>query len=115
MAVQTKYRRKIILDGRQYVWYVKKDDDFCGRHILHIISSDKKLILAFPLDTEIFYVVSKGKVFQNTAPDGCWKRYAVPIKKALPVTPKLVSQLIDWALNGTDATGVEFNDMENLL
>lgn len=110
MSILTKNRRKIICGGRQYVWYVKPDEDFCGRPVLHIISSDKKLILAFPLDTEKFYVVNQGKVFQNTVFDGSWKRYAVPIERVLSITPKFIMKLVDWAVNGNDAVLVEFDD-----
>ena len=44
MAVRSKGRRKITVNGRKYLWYVKVDRD-SGEKVLHIISEDKKFIV----------------------------------------------------------------------
>lgn len=79
MAVASKRRRKLMYLDQLYFWYVKGDYDFCDRPVLHIISSDKKLILAYPLHAQTPYVVSKGMLFQKYPATGSWKRYLSPV------------------------------------
>ena len=109
MAVRAKGRRKIICANHQYVWFVDNDKDSCGQLILHIISADKKIILRYPLNATNPYIISEGKVFQNTISDGCWQRYLVPIKPVKIITPKFVSELIFWAVNGEDPVPIQWD------
>ena len=103
MAVRMKNRRKIIYNGELYVWYVSPDEDYMDRPVLHIISSDKKLILAYDITGSIPYVISKGRVFQGKRSDGCWSRYMAPELEKAAVTPAFVACLIEWAVNGHNA------------
>lgn len=107
MSVRKKGRRKIVCNNKNYVWYVEEAYEYSG-YVLHIISDDKKIILAYPLDT-IPYVVSIGKVFQNYQSDGCWARYLVPIQQVSVITPKFVSELINWATEGENAIRIAYN------
>ena len=108
MAVRILKRRKIICEGLNYVWYVKEDDEYpCN--VLHVISEDKKLILSYPLDSKVSYVISKGALFQNYGSDGCWARYLYPYDSPAAITPKFVSDIIKWAIYGKDAVSVKWD------
>jgi len=94
-----------VCDGKMYVWYVKEDDDHpC--YALNIISQDKMLMLSYPINSKTPFIVSKGKVFQNHKSDGGWKRYLHPAAPVEIITPKFVSELIRWAIDGNDAVEV---------
>ena len=69
MSICIKKRRKIIVRGQTYIWYVTLDDD-TDYNILHIVSEDKYLILSCPLKTKIAYVISKGRIFQTKRKSG---------------------------------------------
>lgn len=103
-----KKRRKIIYNSKVYIWYVSPDIDSIY-NILHIISEDKSLILAYPLKTETFYIISKGSVFQRKKTNGCWNRYIVPFRSSEQITPKFVSQLISWATGESNGIKIEWN------
>ena len=64
MSIRSKGRRKIIVDGQTYLWYVALDDE-SPYNIFNIVSYDKYLILSCPLQTKTEYVISKGRVFQG--------------------------------------------------
>lgn len=100
MSVRTTGRRKLVYKGKDYVWYVKADDDFCGRRVLHIIAQDKTLILACPLEAEVPHLISKGRVFQGTSQTGIWHHYKLPQALPNPITPKVVAGIIEWAEYG---------------
>lgn len=109
MAVRTKNRRKLIYDGKLYVWYVKPDEDVYDKLVLSIISWDKSLILAYPIENPVSYAVSKGLVFQGKMTDGRWKRYLSPVLNQDAVTPAFVSELIAWAVDGSDAVEIKWD------
>ncbi len=90
--VKTKGSRKIAVQGRRYVWYVLgKDSDRSGDYwervlsndwstpFLHIVSEDKQLILAIPLNAPKPYALSKGREFQSKPTGGSEKRYFLPL------------------------------------
>ncbi len=119
MAVRKKKRRAIMCGGKKYVWYVLAGDRDYWDHLLgnnwetpflHIISEDKKLILTIPLNAPKPYAVSKGAVFQGKTTSGCWERYLLPFDMPEIVTPRFVSEIIDWAV-GSDsgAAKVEYD------
>ena len=112
MAVRSKNRRKIVCDGQVYFWYIRLDEDYCDKMLLHIISEDKKLILSCPLEVDRPYVISKGVCFQNRVSDGCWKRYLIPVEPPSVVTPKYVAELISWATQGCHAEEVKYNGID---
>lgn len=108
MAVCKKGRRKINVDNREYIWYVDLDDD-SPYHMLHILSEDKALILACPLEAEVAYVISKGRVFQNKRTNGIWNRYVLPFPVPKAIIPSFVAQVIVWATMETGAESIDIN------
>lgn len=108
MSVRTKGRRKIIVNEKSYVWYVKLDDD-SPFHILNIISEDKKFIISCPLKAKVPYVISKGLVFQNKQSDGHWERYLLPFRIPEIITPQFISKVILWATQGEQAVKIVWN------
>lgn len=111
MAVKKKNRRSIQCFNQSYIWYVCEDNDHWDRNVLHIISPDKQMILAYPVQNTTPYIVSIGKNFQNQRLH-CWKRYLYPYDDVYPITPKFVCELIDWALHGEGGVEVEWNDVD---
>ncbi len=111
MGIRKKYRRKIIYNGMEYMWYIK--NGYCDlnfeRNVLHIISKDKKMILLYPLEANPSFVVSQGQMFQNYKGSGSWQRYLCPYEGVFPITPKFVVKLIHWAINGSDGIAVTYD------
>lgn len=118
MAVAKKHRRKIVCDGREYVWFVLTGDrDYWERvssndwetPFLHIVSEDKALILTIPINAPTPYAVSKGRIFQSKPTSGCWERYPLPFAIPEIVTPKTVAEIIAWAVDGKNAIKTEYS------
>ncbi len=122
MGVRTKSRRKIVCGGKNYVWYILAGDrDYWTRvsegandwawttPFLHIISEDKSLVLTIPLTAPKPYAVSKGRTFQGKPRSGCWERYVLPFSLPEAVTPKTVSDIINWAVNGESAAQTQYD------
>lgn len=109
MGAAAKHRRKITVNGENYVWHISPDDD-SPFYCLNIISEDKRLVLCCPLKTGLAYVISKGRVFQGRQTSGCWERYLLPFCIPKPVTPKFVSELIRWAAEEGQAAGTVWNE-----
>ena len=112
MSISKKGRRKIIVGGQTYFWYVALDDD-SPYNILNIVSDDKYLILSCPLQTEPEYVVSKGRVFQTKETNSGWTRYWLPFHIPDSITPKFVEQLIVWSTQNNDAIKKKWNGNEH--
>lgn len=114
MSVRKKSRRKIVCDNKKYVWYVKLDYD-SPYNILNIVSEDKHLIIACPLNVKTPYIISKGRLFQGFETNGHWNRYCLPFNVPEIITPKFVSELISWATIGSDAISIEWNGKDILV
>ena len=106
MGVLKKKRRKIICGGEKFLWYVINGDrDYWERvalndwetAFLHIISEDKSLVLTIPINAPKPYAVSKGRIFQGKPSSGRWERYLLPFEIPKIITPRIVSQIIEWA------------------
>jgi len=111
MGVHRKSRRKLVCGGKEYVWYVLTGNrDYWQRvysndwesAFLHIVSTDKSLVLTIPLNSPKPYAVSKGRIFQGKPTSGCWERYYLPFAIPRAVTPRFVAEVIKWA---TDRSG----------
>lgn len=100
MAVATKSRRKVTVEGKQYVWYVAENGDGPGM-VLHVISPDKQFIVKYQVDqpTGEEYVVVIGPRFSGAETGGPWKRFLCPRFAENAVTPSCVRELIQWCLN----------------
>ncbi|MCM1166451.1 MAG: hypothetical protein NC299_02570 [Lachnospiraceae bacterium] len=116
--VRAKGRRRLVVGGRRYVWYVLTGDrDYWERvasndwntPFLHIISEDKRLVLLIPMNAPTPYVVSKGREFRGRPTSGCWERYLLPFDIPVSVTPRFVAEVIDWAVRGDEAIGTEYS------
>ena len=108
MSVRTKGRRKIVVNEKEYIWYVKEDFD-SPYMILNVCSIDKKIILAIPLKTQVSYVISKGIYFQGRKTSGNWERYKYDLGIPESITPIFVKKCIEWAVDGRDAEKIEWN------
>ena len=76
---------------------------------MHIFSEDKSIVLAVPLGTEKDYIISKGRLFQKKKTSGTWERYILPIKLENEITPAIVSSIIRWAVNGSEAVAINWD------
>lgn len=108
MAVRTKSRRKLTVADRQYVWYVKEDDDSLD-HILHVLSEDKRFIVHYRLAQphDRLYVTVLGKEFKRvTGTGGVWRRFRCPRwdNENGIVTSGGVRNLIEWCADTNDQT-----------
>lgn len=112
MAIAKKNRRNIVYNKKNYVWYVCPNEDNEDRLVLHILSVDKTLVLACPIGNSVDYVISQGDKFQGKRESGVWKRYLYPKKIPQSITPKTVSEIINWAISGDKATEILYNGME---
>ena len=108
MSIRTKGRRRIIVGNLTYVWYVALDYD-TPYNVLNIVSDDKCLILSYPLQTKIAYVISKGRMFQAKGTNGTWNRYLLPFDTPDIITPKFVEKLIVWATQSENAKETKWN------
>ena len=125
MGVAKKGKRKITLNGRDFYWYVKHNDDDFGLLHLFIVSSDKNFIVSYPLVKRNLenrtpyirsnpFIVVMGREFKgldNLGHD--WKRFVVPEWNDENVTPSLVALIIDWCFKIERVTPVDWQG--NLL
>lgn len=111
MAVRTKGRRKIMVDGNRYIWYVALDYD-SPYYLLHISSEDKSFIITHPLNMNSPYIISKGLVFQGKKTNGRWGRYLLPFPVPEVITPKDVSEIIRFATQGKGGEEVIWDGRE---
>lgn len=111
MGVGKKGRRKITYNDKLYVWYVALDCE-SPFYLLNIVSEDKSLILACPLGINTHYAISKGNIFQGQKTNGTWKRYLCPVHIPEVITPKLVSDIIRWAVDERGSVEVEYDGKE---
>jgi len=102
MGVALKGRRKLIVNGRYYVWHVREDDDSPDL-VLHVASADKHFLvqyhLAQPEETRFLIVV--GPEFSGlTRTNGTFRRFTCPRweSDSGTITPRSVRELILWCL-----------------
>lgn len=100
MGVSVKGRRRIQYQGQNFVWWVALDEDDCDRIYLNIVSEDKSIVLAYRVDGESFYIISKGRRLHGEETSGKWQRCAIPFREPLMVvTPEAVAWIIAWAVD----------------
>ena len=91
MSINTKNKRKITCQGKDYYWHVVPDYDnpeLTGKMLtLRVIAEDKSLVLTFPLDSSL----------------------RDPAKKTIPaavpdvITPETVQQLVSLVLSENES------------
>jgi hypothetical protein len=105
MGVRKKGRRRITICGRSFLWYVAANDPFSLDLVLHVASTDKKLILHYHLAQQgepILVVV--GPEFRGLIdPVGHRRRFHCPKWDSDgKVKPGDVRRLIEWCLTTGD-------------
>lgn len=117
MGVAKKYRRKIEIQGRGFLWYVKENLDWLAHSgcsvALSIISEDKQLIVSYGIGQAETHrhLVSLGQKFFKLAPSSSfgYRRVRCPQwEKDGVITPKIVRQIIEWCCI-YDADAIEVN------
>lgn len=105
MGISKKGKRTITCHEKEYIWWVKEDEEDFGKVWLNIVSPDKMLVLSYQVGEEALFTVSKGRVFQGKETSGVWEYYYYPFRQAPPVviTPGFVRELILWAVEGRGA------------
>ena len=99
MGVARKYKRKIICNDKEYFWRVGRNGEDCDRIYLNIFSEDKSLVLAYKVCDGNFTVESSGRKFQGKQTSGLTEKYEYKMQKPPTViTPKFVSEIIQWAV-----------------
>lgn len=107
MGVSKKGRRTITYKDQKYIWWVEPYEDDCDKIYLRILSEDKSLILRYRVGDGSFIVVSEGRMFQGKKQQGTAKLYRLPMEEPIDVaTPKIVVELVEWAVYGRDAVPV---------
>jgi hypothetical protein len=102
MAIATKRRRKLDVDGRLFVWFFASDDDSLDK-VLHVASDDKAFIVIYHLRQrdEGRTLIVLGREFGGL-PDagGPWIRVACPKwEDGDVIGPGSVRRLIEWGLD----------------
>ncbi|MDE7325065.1 MAG: hypothetical protein K2N63_02115 [Lachnospiraceae bacterium] len=106
MGISKKGKRTIIYKEKEYVWWVREEEEYCAAPWLTIASPDKSLILSYRIEGGDFFVISKGRMFQGRETTGKWEYYWYPFEKRTPplvITPGFVRELIAWAVDGRGA------------
>jgi hypothetical protein len=106
MTISAKGRRRLVVEGRVFVWYVAHDPDGAGP-TLTVASADRRVLLKyFLLQSESDrHVVVLGSQFRGI-PDcgGRWRRFRCPeFGSTESIGPGDVRALLDWA---TQPTGI---------
>ncbi|MDA0246201.1 MAG: hypothetical protein OT477_22550 [Chloroflexi bacterium] len=121
MSVSTKGLRKVNYKGQQYLWYVSEEKPrlpemgFVGaavppepvERVLHVISSNKKLIVHYHLPQagdEVAYLRVEGPLFprQPAAKEAVVPRWRHDLNRY--PTADFVRRLIHWCMGG-EGTG----------
>jgi hypothetical protein len=106
MGIALKGRRKLIVDGRPFVWHVRVDDDSADL-VLHVASADKHFLVRYhlgqPEDTRYLTVI--GPEFSGVVrTEGIHRFFTCPRWEfeSGTITPRSVRELILWSLADTE-------------
>lgn len=102
MAITAKHRRKIVIAGRIYAWYVWHDDDSSDQ-VLSILSEDKRFIVKFHLGqpNDRAFLIVLGPEFEGVENTGrTWRRFRCPQwDDKTAITPATVRRIVEWSLS----------------
>jgi hypothetical protein len=107
MALAKKYRRRIEVDGRSYLWWVYEDLEACGATVLRVASEDGAFHVEQGLDQaeDLRHMHVLGSEFPGLQySDGSLSRLRCPrFHAAAAVKPADVRKLIAWCLDPSKA------------
>lgn len=96
MAARTRWRCRLTVAGRDFLWYVADDIDAQGP-VLHLFAADKSLALTYFLEGVTHHtgrpaliVAERGAVMAPPAPP-TWAARSI-------ATPAFVREVAEWAL-----------------
>lgn len=105
MGISTKNRRRIAVDGRQYLWWVTVDDTYYlspGGHTVTVATEDRHFFVRYGLrqHEESRHIVFTGTDLGGmTGSSGNWCRYRCPaFGTDESMMPADVANLIRWCL-----------------
>jgi hypothetical protein len=102
MTISRKGRRRIVVNDREFLWYVAEDVDYAFGPTLTVVSSDRRFFVRYALlqPDELLHVVVIGPEFRNPGCGGCWRRFRSPRFGTIEtVASGDVRALIEWALD----------------
>ncbi|GAA5123930.1 hypothetical protein JIN84_11995 [Luteolibacter yonseiensis] len=118
MGVSKKNRRKIIVEQREFYWYVCEDvDDFPEAatgdlRVVNILSEDKTFIVRYHIGQsvpELRHVTIIGHEFGGGMEPGSWRRFLCPDWcPGLIVNPAVVRRIIEWCLDPVSRIAVDY-------
>lgn len=116
MGVKKKARRKIVVDGKSYVWYVIQDCD-SSHYVLHVLSDDKQFIVHYQLGQcdDVRHITVLGREFQRApCTGGKYRRFRCPKwpMEQGSVTPRTVHSLINWCQSHGSVMEVDYAGLE---
>lgn len=106
MGVAKRGRRRIVVGQRKYVWYVAEGLDWVPyrKAVLHVLSEDKRLMVAYPLEQE-----TATRTLRVMGPQlgGVVRHDGSSVHVRCPrfeledwtVGPRVVKELIEWVLD----------------
>ncbi|MBQ8967642.1 hypothetical protein [Ruminococcus sp.] len=102
MAIRTKNRRRITVDGKEYIWYVMPEKEG-GWHILHICDHDKDMRIRAPLSPDKSYgKIERPFCFVSFNDDKKSQGdFLLPFEVPAAVTPSVVKAIINGLRDNT--------------
>lgn len=117
MGVASRGKRRIVVAGRIYWWYVGEDLEAAGMVALNVLSDDKQFIVQYyvaePDSTR--HVVVIGREFAGSVRSSSrWQRYRCPrFGSPTSIAPSDVRAFIEWCQNeGSDSVQVDWRGHE---
>ena len=102
MAIRTKNRRRITVNGKEYLWYVMPEKEG-GWHILHICDKDKDMRIRAPLSPDKNYgKIERPFCFVSFNDDKTGQGdFLLPFEVPAAVTPSVVAAIINGLHDNT--------------
>lgn len=106
MAARKKNRRKLTLNERDFLWYVRDDPDSAAK-VLHVLSDDKKFVVTYALgqagSSRPPFVIVVGREFPGlSSAGGSWIRLRCPTwSDDHRMDGTWVRRLIEWCFDSS--------------
>lgn len=101
MAINTKNRRKLLHQGKPYLWYVRADE-FGAGSVVRIVSVEGSLQVSYNLGQgeQECILTLQGYDFEGAEPyTECRRFYCPRFDPFGVITPKGVAAIIEWCLS----------------